>query len=153
MGAWQWLEQNWFSLAQTLGIIAGLLITAFTVRLDLRERRLANLMVLTGEHRDIWKALYERPELARLLSPAASPKQKALTRQEHTFVTLVVLHMGTVHRAMKQGLVSRLGGVRQDIGWFFSLPLPQAVWQNIKPLQDEEFVTFVEDCRASVPDG
>lgn len=111
-----WLGQNWFSLAETLGIVAGLLFTAFTVRQDIRERRLTNLMALTGQHRDIWKTLYERPGLARLLSPAANPERQPLTRQETLFVTLVVLHLSTVHRAIKHGLVSQVGGSGRTSG-------------------------------------
>ncbi len=154
MGVWAWIGQNWFSLAETLGIVAGLLFTAFTVRQDIRERRLANLMALTGQHRDIWKTLYERPGLARLLSPAANPERQPLTRQETLFVTLVVLHLSTVHRAIKHGLVSQVGGVRQDIRWFFTLPLPRAVWEQIKPFQDRDFAEFVEACRrAEEADG
>ncbi|MDE2106297.1 MAG: hypothetical protein KGL39_54255, partial [Patescibacteria group bacterium] len=90
--------------------MAGLLFTAFTVRQDIRERRLTNLMALTGQHRDIWKTLYERPGLARLLSPAANPERQPLTRQETLFVTLVVLHLSSVHRIIKHQLVSQVGG-------------------------------------------
>lgn len=118
MGAWAWLGQSWFPLAETLAILAGLLFTDATVRQDTRERHLANLVALTGQHRDIWKALYERPGLARLLSTAANPKREPLTRQEELFVTLLVLHLGTVPRAVKHGLVSPMG-VQQDIRWFF----------------------------------
>lgn len=146
MGGWTWLAQNWFPLAETLGIVASLIFTAFTVRQDMRERRLANLVVLTGQHRDVWKALYERPGLGRLLSTAVNPKRQPLTRQENLFITLVILHLGTVHRAMKHGLISRVGGIRQDIRWFFSLPLPKAVWEKVKPFQDKEFVGFIEEC-------
>lgn len=37
--------------------------------------------------------------------------------------------------------------MRWDVAWFFSLPIPKAVWEKLKPLQDEEFVAYVEECR------
>lgn len=37
--------------------------------------------------------------------------------------------------------------MRRDVAWFFSLPIPKAVWEKLKPLQDEEFVAYVEECR------
>lgn len=33
-------------------------------------------------------------------------------------------------------------GLRQDIGEFFSLPIPRAIWEKIKSLQNEDFVRF-----------
>jgi hypothetical protein len=39
-------------------------------------------------------------------------------------------------------------GLRQDIRWFFSLPIPKAVWEKIKERQDTKFAKFVEACRA-----
>jgi hypothetical protein len=34
--------------------------------------------------------------------------------------------------------------LRKDIRWFFSLPVPKAVWEETKLRQDAGFVRFVE---------
>jgi len=147
MGVTTWLGQNWFVLLQTVGIVASLLFTAIAFRQDILERQLLNLLHITDRHRDIWRELYQKPDLWRVVDPAANPRRRPVTDREELFVTLIILHLVTVHRAIKQGLVSRLGGVRQDIRDFFTLPLPKAVWQKISPLHEPDFVRFVEGCR------
>jgi len=145
MGVWSWISDNWFSLLQSGGIIASVLFTALVVRRDMSERRFANHILVTEQHRSIWKELYARPELGRVVDPKAKIAGHPITQHEELFLTFIILHLSTVHRAMKNGLVPRMGGVREDIRSFFTLPLPQAVWQKLKPMQDEEFVQFVEE--------
>src|SRR5260221_13307070 len=67
MGFLNWASDNWFILLQSLGIIGGLLFTAASLRLDEKTRRVGNLMAITKNHREIWTALYDRPELSRVL--------------------------------------------------------------------------------------
>ena len=38
-------------------------------------------------------------------------------------------------------------GLRRDVWQFFSLPIPQWVWNRVKVMQDDDFVVFVEACR------
>jgi len=35
-------------------------------------------------------------------------------------------------------------GLGRDITWFFSLPIQRTVWGKLKPVQDGDFVRFVE---------
>lgn len=42
----------------------------------------------------------------------------------------------------------KLEGMQKDIKAFFSLPIPKAVWEQVKPFQDEDFVEFVENSLA-----
>lgn len=142
-----WLANNWFVLLQSVGIIASLLFTAFTIRKETVARRLTDLLTLTENHREIWKQLYDRPELARVTSLVVDLRRKPPTRDEELFVTLLILHLGTARRAMKHRLVEALGGVRDDVRWFFSLPLPRAIWEKVKPFQEKDLVLFVEECR------
>ena len=73
-------------------------------------------------------------------------KQPA-TREEIMFVNLVIQHVAAAYHAMRDGLFVRPEGMRRDVAWFFSFPIPLAVWKNLAPLQDEGFVEFVEKCR------
>ncbi len=145
-----WLANNWFVLLQSVGIIASLLFTAFTIRKETVARRLTDLLTLTENHREIWKQLYDRPELARVTSLVVDLRRKPPTRDEELFVTLLILHLGTARRAMRHQLVEALGGVRDDVRWFFSLPLPRAIWEKVKPFQEKDLVLFVEECRKAV---
>jgi hypothetical protein len=148
MGALYWFGDNWFTLLQSIGIIAGLFFTAHALREDSKERRVSNLMEITKNHREIWTELYSRPELSRVLEANADLKHAPITRQEDVFVRLLILHLNSVYHAWKDGVLSNLEGLPKDIQWFFSLPLPQKIWEKIKPLQDATFVRYVESCIA-----
>jgi len=72
--------------------------------------------------------------------------KKPLTDEEQMFVTSIVVHLDSVHRAIKAKMFLQQEGLHRDIKGFFSLPIPRAVWKRIKPLQDENFVEFIEAC-------
>ncbi len=74
-------------------------------------------------------------------------RHQECTREEEIFVNLVIAHLVTVFYAGKSGLVFKLEGLRRDVAWFFSLPIPSSVWEKAKVLQNDEFVAFVESCR------
>ncbi len=70
-----------------------------------------------------------------------------VTREEEIFVNLVILHTNRVFYAMKDGLVVKLEGLHRDVWWFFSLPIPLAVWERTQLVRNDAFVAFVERCR------
>lgn len=144
MEVFEWVTQHWLDLLQSIGIVGGLLFTAISLRIDAKVRRVANLLTLTEHHRDLWTNIYQRPELSRVLNPAADLAQSPLTEEEELFVLLAVLHLGSAHRAMRQGMFAPPAGLRMDIQRFFSRPIPKIVWERIKALQDDDFVKFVE---------
>lgn len=49
--------------------------------------------------------------------------------------------------ARKTGLIFKLEGLRRDTWWFSSWPIPRAIWDKAKILQNDDFVAFVESCR------
>jgi hypothetical protein len=144
MGFPDWLGQNWFILLQSGGIIASLLFTAVSLRKDAKARRVSNLITITDHHREIWTQLYRRPDLARVIDATVDVQREPVRDDEELFINLLILHLSSAYHAMKEGLFLRPEGLRQDIDWFFSLPIPQMVWERSKALQDEEFVSFVE---------
>jgi hypothetical protein len=48
--------------------------------------------------------------------------------------------------AMRDELTIKPEGLRRDVWWFFSLPIPRAVWEKFKVLQNDKFAFYVEDC-------
>jgi len=143
-----WLLNNWFDLLQSVGIIASLLFTASSLRSEMQTRRVANLFSITENHRSIWTEIHKRPALERVLNPQVEIRALEITQEEELFVNFVIFHMNAVFYARKVGLLFELEGLRQDIGYFLSLPIPNAIWKKSKVLQNEEFVSFVEDCLA-----
>ncbi|HXR46673.1 MAG TPA: hypothetical protein VN784_04465 [Candidatus Limnocylindrales bacterium] len=144
MGFNEWIEYNWLALIQTGALAGGLLFTGMAVLLDARARRVGNLIQLTQQHRDLWERMYLQSELARILNPTADPTQSPVTAEEEIFVTFLILHLSNTYYAIRAGFFQKLYGLRKDIERFFSLPIPRAVWEKVKDLQDESFVRFVE---------
>lgn len=146
MGIGEWLAQNWFNLFGSAGI-AGLWLAVVTLRDEVKARRNANLLTITANHREIWQEYLNNPKLERVRDAAADTVKQPVTEAERVFVTFVILHVSSVHYAMKNQLVVKLEGLRRDIAQFLSLPVPRAVWEKVKVLQNEDFVAFVESCR------
>lgn len=142
-----WLLTHGFDLISALGVIAGLTFTALSFRRDDRSRRVANLLRLTGSHRDLWGELLREPKLRRILDPQADLTGVPITLEEELFVTLVIQHLNGVFHALRDELTINPEGLCLDICQFLSLPIPQAVWQHLQPLQNHAFVAFVERCR------
>ena len=141
-----WLAENWFDLAQTVGIIGGLLFTAHAIRRDERARAITNTIAVNEQYSQIWHEFYERPELARILEKNADLNQKPVSNDEALFVKTLLLHLDVVRRTMKAGIFVKIQGLQKDIRDFLTLPIPNAVWNKIKPFQDRDFVAFVESC-------
>jgi len=143
----RWVAENWFDLLQSIGIIATLLFTARSLRSETRTRQVANLIALTEGHRKIWGEFLGKPELQRVLDDRADVRKRDITRKEEIFVNFVILQMNTAFYAQKSDLVFKLEGLRRDIAWLFSLPIPRMIWEKTKLVQNDEFVEFVEACK------
>jgi len=142
-----WVSQNWFNLFSVIGIIAGLWFTAFSLRSETKTRRIANLLTITANHREIWKEFLNNQKAARVRDAAADTVKQPVTDAERVFVTLVILHINSVYYAMSDQLVVKYEGLHRDIAQFFSLPIPQAVWDRMKVFQNDALVRFIEECR------
>jgi len=144
MGLFQWFSDSWFILLQSCGIIGGLTFTVVTLRDDIKARRVSNLIAITQHHREIWAQLYARPELSRVLDAAVDLDSHPITEEEKLFVGLLILHLNSSYQAMKSGTLIKPEGVRRDMQLFFALPIPHAIWVEVRLMQDEGFVEFVE---------
>ena len=145
MGFLNWLRDNWFTLFQSLGIIGGLFFTGVALLIDAKVRRVGNLFAVTKQHREIWTALYSRPDLKRVVDEAANLTTQPITDEEELFVNLLILHLASNDHAAKAGMFMLPGELQADITAFFSRPIPRAVWERTKKFQDHDFVSFVED--------
>jgi hypothetical protein len=139
-----WVAEHWFELLQTVGIIGGLVFTAYTVRKDDSERQIANLLAIKQQHREIWKELYDRPKLFRVLKKDVDLSAEPVTDEEGLFVKLLFLHLDAVHRSKQAGMFVEIQGLSKDIREFLALPIPREVWNRLEPFQDKEFIAFVE---------
>ena len=140
----QWLADNLFNLLSAVGIIGGLFFTAFSLHSETKTRRIANLLGITANYREIWKEFFHSPQLTRVIDPAADVTNQPITPAEELFVGLVISHVNSVFYATNDQLVIKWEAWRRDIAQFFSLPIPKAVWTKVKLLQNQDFAAFIE---------
>lgn len=141
-----WLSENWFTLLETGSIVGSLLFTAFSMRADTKTRRITNALAITQNHREIWAEVFDKPELSRVLDVTVDLDEMPLRREEQIFVNFVILHLNSVFDAMKHKLIIKPEGLHRDVGRFFTLPIPRAVWKKMKSLHEDDFIEFVENC-------
>ena len=135
---------SWLTLFETAIAVVSLLLTAYTVHTDARARQISNLIALNQRHDDIWRTFYERPQLSRVLKHEVDLKKQPISDEERLFVKMLFIHLDTVRRTAKAGMFIEIKGIRNDLGSFIKLPIPRAVWERLKPFQDEEFIAFVD---------
>jgi hypothetical protein len=140
----KWLAENWFNLFSSAGIIGGLWFTAVSLHSETKTRRIANLLTLTANYREVWKEFFRSPELARVIEPSADVAKQPVTPAEEFFVNMVISHTSSVYEALKDELLNKQEGLRRDVRAFCSLPVPNAVWIKTKMLQNQDFAAFIE---------
>jgi len=146
MGVSAWVAEHWFELLQTVGIIGGLLLTAYTLRKDEKARKVSNLIAINAQYERIWNEFYARPMLHRVLRPDVDLGKEPISDDEQLFVKTLIFHLDAVRRAMDAGVFVEIQKLQKDIQNFFAFPIPHAIWNKIKPFQDEDFVEFIECC-------
>ena len=84
----QWLADNFFNIVTTV-CGTGLWFTAVSIRKDAqarkeetRARKVANLLAITANHREIWKEYLNNPNLARVRDTAVDVAQHPVTDRE-----------------------------------------------------------------------
>lgn len=142
-----WLTNNWFEVFSSGGIVASLLFTAVSLRSETKTRKIANLLAMTANHRDVWKELFRSDRLGRVLDKSANILKQPVTLEEERFVNMVILHLGSMFEALQDGLIAKQEGLTRDIKAFFSLPVPLAVWSKTRAFQNGDFVDYVEKCQ------
>ena len=147
MEIWEWFTNNAISLLSTFGIVGSFVLAARSFHSEAKTRRIANLLSITANHREVWKVFVNDKTLARVLAAKVDTSKQPITEAEKAFVTLVITHISSVYYTMNDQLVVNLDGLRRDIVQFLSLPIPREVWETIKVLQNDDFVAFVESCR------
>jgi hypothetical protein len=144
MGIGQWLSQNWFNLFSSAGIIGGLWFTAVSLRSETKTRRVANLLTITANHREVWKEFFGKPDLARVIESSADVVKQPVTPAEEFFVNMIISHTSSVYEALKDDLLIKQENLRRDVKSFYSLPVPSAVWTKTKLLQNQDFAAFID---------
>jgi len=145
-GFWGWIDQNWFALLQSVGIVCGLLFTSISIRRDTRARRTTDLLALTERHQELWSELHRRPDLQRLLNKEVDLVSRPVSAAEEEFLKIAFVHFYTGWLLAKSGALLTLETMAADVRVFFELPIPKFVWKQAREGRDAEFVRFVDKC-------
>ena len=141
-----WLEQNWFTLLQSVGIICGLLFTSITIRHDTRARRATDLLSLAERHQALWGELNKRPDLQRILKQEVDLLAAPVSQAEEEFLRVVFVHFYTGWLLSRSGALLPFNALVADVRAFFNLPIPQFVWKETRAGRDPNFLRFVDKC-------
>jgi hypothetical protein len=151
MGIGEWTSQNFFNLFSAIGIIGSLWFASITLRKQTKAmkdeaeaRRSANLLTITANHRELWKVPPLYPALARVIEPMADVVKRPPTAAEEFFMSMAISHASSTYETLKHELLPEQEGLRRDVRSFYSLPVPNAVWQGTKLLQNQDFAAFIE---------
>ncbi len=146
-----WTQENWFSLAQTLGIAGGFLLAARSLGLESRARRAEVHLAVTAAHREIWSQMLKQPRLSSLLDACRNVEASPPTPAEERFVLLVLLHLAAVRQAVDLQVLPSWDGADRDVREFLSLPLPRAVTSSYLSRQSPEFQRYLEETAGPFP--
>ena len=151
MGIGEWISQNWFYVLSTAIGFGGLWFAAFSIQKsaqaqeeEAKARRISNLLAITANHRELWKECFHNSELNRVIDSAADVVKQPIAPAEEIFMSMAISHTSSTYEALKDELLTRQEGLRQDVKSFFSLPVPNAVWIKTKLLQNQDFAAFIE---------
>jgi len=151
MGFSEWVSENWVNIVTAVSGIGGLWAAVFALldnakarREETKARRVANLLTITANHRELWKMPLLYPALARVIDPMADVAKQPPTPAEEFFMSMAISHTGSTYEALKDELMTSQEGLSRDVQSFYSLPVPQAVWQRTKLLQNQDFAAFIE---------
>ncbi len=143
-----WLQQHWFDLVQSLGIIASMAFTAASLRRERHGRRMTDHLTLAAQHRELWIDANRRPELARILLPEVDLVARPISLVEEDYLNLVIVHYTTGWLMAREGGLVNLKVLAKDARAFFGLPIPRAVWEQTAPVLDPEFAAFIREALA-----
>ena len=93
----EWFANNAVNLLSTFGIVGSFFITARSFRSEAKTRRIANLLAITANHREVWKVFVNDKSLARVLATSADTSKQPVTEAEKAFVTLAITHISSVY--------------------------------------------------------
>jgi hypothetical protein len=139
------LQQDWFNLIQSLGIVCSIALTATALHREARARKLGHYLTLVAHHRELWSETHRRPDLARIFKDNVDLVAAPITIAEEEFLNLVIEHFTTGWLVAKNTAFLNRKVLAADARTFFARPLPRTAWTQTKHARDPRFVRFIED--------
>ncbi len=80
----------------------------------------------------------ENPKLHRVIDPKANLAEIPVTEAERVVVVFLVAHINTCLKFSKSGMLIPVEQLKKDVRELFSLPIPMAVWKELRNYQDRD---------------
>lgn len=151
-GILAWVDSNWFSILQSIGIVGGLIFTGKTIRDAARtqrdateERKVSNILEFDARHQNIWSDLYQREDLRRILEEQNDFLKGVVTPVEFQYLRQKVVQFQVGWELAKISKPEEIDAVVRDAAKFFSRPLSRRVWNKVKGLGNPKFVELVDE--------
>ncbi len=130
----------------SVGVIVSLQSNAAASRRDAISNETKNIFTQSEHHSKLWDKISQNPKLSRVLSDDPKVLEKPIEAEEEVFINEAITHYLTSWRVASTGGFIKRKELILDVQWFFSKPLPQAIWEKDKRFKNPQFVKFV--CRA-----
>lgn len=144
MWAMQWLIGHWSGFIESTGIVAGLVFTGISLRIDARVRRAETVIEITKQHRELWQHFHERSSLAGLFDRKRDLEKVPLTAEEIHFINSLLNHLRATFYARVANIFVQPECLSEDIREFLSYPAAKAAWEAQKKSHEPKFVAFVD---------
>ena len=145
VGFSSWVNENWFNVVQTAGVVGSLLMAAGAASREAKAREIENILTLSEHHRSLWGAIGGKPEFQRIFNRNTETLTKPVTMNEELALNEIFAHYLTGWRVASAGGITTLRELSDDVADFFSLPIPRAVWERTKKHRNRRFVRFVQN--------
>jgi hypothetical protein len=143
-----------FQLIQLSLIVGGLLFTVIQLRRTAKAARVANLLALTKNHRELWSILLNDPQLRQILfSTREVGSTHDLSSEERLLVNFFLLHMATSFELQRARMITRNRATAADMADIICLPAFRVVWQEHSRYHPRRFQRYIERAIARRENG
>lgn len=132
-----------FQLIQSIGIIVSFLVTIYTLRINSKQTKATNSLLITQHHREIWTTIYQTETLKRVFDKQVDLITTPITDEELAFTNMIYLHMSACLKLSNTKSCYKIEGMEEDIKDILTFPIPKQIWIDVYKFHDKQFVDFV----------
>ena len=138
------LLKNWFDLLQSIFIFGGFMLSFIALRNDIRSRKIEHLFQINQSYREIWSKTYTYPELLRIRETDIDLKINPITEPERRMIREMIIHIYAIYEAIQNNQIEK-GEMDKDIYDFLHLPIPKAIWEEVKIYHNKQFIDYIDE--------
>lgn len=138
------LLKNWFDLLQSSFIVGSFILSFIATRNDIRSRKIEHLLHINQSYREIWSKTYTYPELLRIRETNIDLTTHPITESERRMIKEMIIHIYAIYEAIESNQIEK-GEMDKDIYDFLQLPIPNAIWEEVKMYHNKQFIDYIDE--------